>query len=796
MRALVMITWMVMGLSLTGNGQLQYTISGTVTDDAGLPLPGCHVHYRDVCSITDSQGQYLFTRTQAGPTRLLFTFVGFQSVDTLIVVKADHVLDITVRPDVQALNEVAVISQRTLSAGALRQEPVTNALVMQNYAGTFAKSIERIVGVNTMDIGVSASKPVIRGMSSNRVVVSENGIKQEGQQWGADHGLELDPFSVESAVVVKGASGIEYGSDAIGGYVQVRNDNVPSKQSLSGDATLLGRSVNNTLGASLYIQGRGDRFFYKGRVSALDFGDYKIPTDSIVYLTRDIPIYNKRLKNTAGNELNLSGQVGVLTERLKSTVSVSRVYQKSGFFPGAHGAPDLDRVSDDGDDRNVAFPFQVASHLKVLSNTRYYLGTGAFLVDLGYQNNHRQEWSAFHTHYPNQTPPDQNSDLELDFRLHTYNVNLKYEWAYGEGFKLVVGTQNQWKENDIAGYNFLLPAYSAFNSGWFAKHELRWSDRLTLFAALRYDWSQLQTVGFFDPVLYDYFIAQGQSEEEANFYANRSEAMDKQQHDFSWMLGAVLRPGEAISVSLNLGKTFRSPTAIELGANGIHHGSFRHEVGDPDLSSEKSYYLDGSLDWSGDKSTFYIGPYLYYFTNYLFLQPTGEWSALPHAGQLYRYSQSEALMAGLEVSMEHDFSMKWSGLINVEYIYNRQLGRATKENYPLPFSTPVNGFAELSYEPFQASPQNRNWRFFVNSRFALDQNRIARNEQVTPGYVLMGGGVSVDINTKSLPWQLLFQVNNLLNRKYYNHVSFYRKLEIPESGRNFQLMVKVPFAVR
>lgn len=793
MRQFIVIAWMVMGLVLPVKGQSHPIISGTVTDESGQPLPGCHVHYQDVCSITDTRGYYRFTKIQPGVVRLLFTFVGFQPVDTVVVVSRDQVLDVIVHPEIQALNEVAVVSQRTISTGALRQEHVTNNLVLQNYAGTFAKSIERIVGVNAMDIGASASKPVIRGMGSNRVVVSENGIKQEGQQWGADHGLELDPFSVESAVVVKGASGIEHGSDAIGGYVQVRNDHVPPKQSISGDATLLGRSVNNTVGASLYLQGRGDRLFYKGRVSALDFGDYKIPADSIVYLTRDIPIYNKRLKNTAGSELNFSGQIGLLTDGVKSTLSVSRVGQKSGFFPGAHGAPDLDRVSDDGDARNVGFPYQMASHLKVISNTRYYLGAGVLFTDLGYQNNHRQEWSAFHTHYPNQSVPEFDSDLELDFRLHTYNINLKYEWRYREADKLVVGSQNQWKENGIAGYNFLLPAYSAFNTGWFIKNERHWNDRISFFAALRYDWNQLQTVGFFDPVLYDYFIAQGKSEEEAVFYANRSEAVNKHQSDYSWMLGTKVSPGEALTLSLNLGKAFRSPTAIELGANGIHHGSFRHEVGEPDLSSEKSFYLDAGLDWDSDKSSLFIGPYLYYFSNYLFLQPTGEWSWLPHAGQIYRYSESEAVMAGLEFSLEHAFAKNWSGMVNLEYIYNRQLTNETSGNYPLPFSTPMNGFAEISYVPFRAPLQKVNWRFFMNSRFALEQERIARNESITPGYIIFGGGMTVDVNTTALPLRVMFQVNNLMNRSYYNHVSFYRKLEIPEPGRNFQLMVKIPF---
>src|SRR5690606_17909684 len=161
-----------------------------------------------------------------------------------------------------------IVTKNNLSANRLNTQVVSKEFVKENYAGSLAKSLERLPGINAMEIGAGTSKPIIRGLGFNRVVVSENNSKHEGQQWGADHGLEIDALSAEEVEIIKNSGVIEYGSDAIGGVINIKNDQIPGENSFSGSYTFLGKSVNNALINAIQVQHRNNRFFYKIKASA------------------------------------------------------------------------------------------------------------------------------------------------------------------------------------------------------------------------------------------------------------------------------------------------------------------------------------------------------------------------------------------------------------------------------------------------------------------------------------------------------------------------------------------------
>ncbi len=766
-------------------------LSGKVLDEQGEVLPGAHVHYKDWCSVTSTDGSFKFEEVTL-PAIIEVSYLGFAS-QRVEVKSLDKEIIVRLKASQTWVNEVAVKSNRMDTAKSRKTEVISADFLSQNMSGTFIKSLERLPGVNAMDIGANSSKPVIRGMGFNRVVVSENGVKQEGQQWGADHGMEIDPFNIETAEIVKGASGIEYGSDAIGGYINIINDHVPVPHSLSGTASILAKSVNGTLGASVYVQSRAEKQYLKVRVSVLDFGDYSVPTDHIVYLDRVVPVYHQKLKNTAGKEYDAYVQWGYVSDSYKTSLTLSNVYQKSGFFPGAHGVPDINRVQDDGNSRNIDYPFQMANHSKLLNSHKIYFDSSELSIDLAYQYNIRQEQSLFHTHYSNQPVPEKDPNLEFDFRLGTYSVNTKYVVKSVDNHRIETGVQMQYRNNDVAGYNFLLPEYTSGALGLFVKDEITLSSSWRLYLGLRYDASNLKTSSYYDSILYSYLIGQGMSADEANRYAWRSAGINTSFGDFSWLVGAVYQPSNPWLIRLNVGKAFRMPTAIELASNGVHHGSFRHEGGDANLDSEKGYYADMSMEYRENKWSMGLSPYAYYFSNYLFLQPTGTWSSLPHAGQVYQYSQSAAILAGLEWSAHLQIAPRLKAEATVEYVYNRQVSSEPSKRYPLPFTPPLNGFLELGYQLKNAAAWHGKTRFFVNSRMAASQNRVARNEKATDGYVIFGAGVSTNLAWPSPHTELVLQGFNLMNTKYYNHISFYRQVEIPEQGRNIQFMLKVPF---
>ncbi len=792
MRMYLLLTMLWFSMAMPVFSQ-QYRLQGIVTDEQQQPLPGCHIQLPDTLIVSDDQGRFEVQSRSHENIRLLLSFIGYQPMDTVLTqANLSQMIHLSLTPLAANIATIKVEGKRKQTQ-SLTSEVIQETFISRTQSGSFIHSLNRLPGVNSMDIGSHTSKPVIRGLSFSRVSVSENHIKQEGQHWGADHGLEIDPFAVESAEVVKGPSAIEYGSDAIGGYIHLNNNRVPAPNQQQGNFQLLGKSVNQLYGGSLYLESRKQHSYIKLRGTLLDFGDYRIPTDTILYLSRKIPIVNRALKNTAGYEQDFSVHTGVIYNQFSSSLSGSIVSQQAGFFPGAHGIPDLNRVQDDGDSRNTDYPFQKSTHTKLINNTRFQVGSTDWFLDLAYQHNDRSEWSQFHTHYPEQEAPQNDPDLELDFQLKTFQANLKTDFQLSPTQDLSIGVQSQWKQNDIAGYNFLLPNYQSNSQGAFIRYNWKLSPTVSLFSGVRFDLSQVEIAGYFDPVLFDYLKGTGATDQEAESYATRSKQLKRSFQDFSWLVGLVIQSSSNITTRINLGKAFRTPTPIELASNGVHHGSFRHEQGDNQLKPERGYYGDLSLEWRIPKGHYEITPYLYYFSNYIFLNPTGEWSKLPHAGQIYRYTDSRALLSGVEISLNQQLLPRLQLSANLEYIRNTQLSEQANQRYPLPFTPPTNAFGELEYQFHKPSKYMEDLKFFINTRIALDQNRVARNELKTPGYQLFGLGLSSQISTSNQPIAITLQVMNLLNTKHFNAISFYRRLEIPEPGRNIQLHVKIPF---
>lgn len=301
-----------------------------------------------------------------------------------------------------SLSEVVVTEsyqQHQMKKTALTVDVANKDFLRKNFTGNLMQAMANIPGVQAMDIGVGTSKPMIRGMGFNRIVVLENGVKQEGQQWGADHGLELDAFNVDAVNVLKGPSSLLYGSDAMGGVIDITPAVVPLTNQFFGEAALLGKSVNGTVGGSVMLGFRKNAWFTKMRYSEQHFGDYRVPADTVIYLTQKMPLYGRKLKNTAGLERNVSFFTQYHHKDYKSDYVVSNVFQKNGFFPGAHGIPDISRLQDDGDSRNIELPFSQVNHLKFTTHQQYAWESILLSGDFCYQNNHREEWSAFHTHY-------------------------------------------------------------------------------------------------------------------------------------------------------------------------------------------------------------------------------------------------------------------------------------------------------------------------------------------------------------------------------------------------------------
>lgn len=766
-------------------GYSQFTLFGSVVDSEQKPVSGAVVQLGQHQTISDSEGLFTFSGLPKGNFTLSVTHINYQEYLKRIELNHEVYMEIQLLPKLNLLDEISVYSS---SQPIENTEKITNTSITSNFSGSLGASLENIAGVNAFRIGSGAAKPIIRGLGHNRIAVAVNGIKHQGQPWGSDHGLEIDAFSTEEVEIIKGTSSIRYGSDAIGGALVIKNNSAAQTDTLQGSITLLGRSVNQTIGAAFDLKERKDKLYYRISASYLDYGDLKTTTDTIVYLTRNIPIHNRKLKNTAGMEWNALGQIGYMGQNYQSTFLISNNRTKAGFFPGAHGVPDLNRLQDDKNSRNIEYPYQQVNHLTVQNSHQWNFSENKLNIALGYQNNRRQEMSEFHTHYSNQNTPESHSDVELDFNLTTWSADTTLRLHHSSFSQTELGLQSHYQQNTIKGYSFLLPEYEQFSTGVFALHHYKLSNQIKFNLGVRYDFASTSLSGFYDTFLYDYLTSQNYPQEIATQYALRNPELSKTFSNLNGKMGVLYTPDEKWSVALNLGSSFRTPTAIELGANGVHHGSFRHEKGDSSLDSEKGYTADLQIGFSSDKFRIGVNPYLYYFSNFIYLKPSGAFSILPHAGQIYQYAQTRALLTGGEFESEITWN-RFQTTIIAEYIYNKQL----KDNYPLPFTPPINLYTKVNYTLIRDSKHLKNTEIYFSGKYFASQNRIAQNEELTPASFVMDLGFSTSLKFGKTTPKLVLSVQNLWDTHYYSHTSFYRALEIPEQGRNVQVMLQIPF---
>lgn len=380
----------------------------------------------------------------------------------------------------------------------LQVELIGKEFLQRHFSGNLMQTLEHIPGVRSMDIGSGFSKPMIRGMGFNRITVTENGIKQEGQQWGADHGLEIDAFNAERIIVRKGPSSLLYGSDAMGGVIEILPLPAPVGNQVFGEVLLLGKSVNGNLGISIMGGIKQNNWYFKIRFSEQHYGDYRIPTDTVVYLTQRLPVHNRRLKNTAGYERNISFFTEYRRRQYSSNYTVSNAYQKNGFFPGAHGVPDAATIEDDGNHRNIELPYSQVNHFKIMTHQQYMWENVIASLDIGFQNNRRQEWSLFHTHYGTQEPPTKDPDKELGFYLNTYSAAAKMKWHASGKWEHSAGWDTQYQQNRIDGYSFLLPEYRRFTTGVMWLTMFRATPNLCVSGGARFDYGKVTIESYQD----------------------------------------------------------------------------------------------------------------------------------------------------------------------------------------------------------------------------------------------------------------------------------------------------------
>lgn len=779
--------------------QQSYSIEGRIVNAEQEPLAGAAIYLKPYNKglISDKNGHYNIKHLSAGKYIIDISYMGYKSYKDTLSIHTNTQYNVVLHPSSLNLQEVKVedhYTEQRKREEALSIEVVNEDYVKQHLGGSLMSSLERLPGVSTIGIGSGQSKPVIRGLSFNRVLVVENNIKHEGQQWGSDHGLEIDQYAVDNIEVIKGPASLMYGSDAIGGVIAMKNRKLPTPNSYGASLDLSGKTNNDLLGSSLNVYARKKDLYMAGRVTVLDYGDLKVPTDSIDIYSYRAALDDRHLRNTAGHEKNVHFTLGLIKRQWQSKLYISSINNESGFFANAYGLEPR-RVNTDlhnASTRDIHYPYQQAQHFKAISSSFYQWDTWRAELDLGLQRNFRQEWSNYVQHgYMPATYPDSlggHSDLEREFDKYIYSAQLKFSHQPQKPLHFNYGASADFQDNTIGGHGFIIPQFKQFNIGTYALVNYQINPKSKLQAGLRYDYGNINTKSYHDwyPTPLD---EKYPNEVE---YLQRAQAIERAFTNLSWSLGYNYNATHWF-YKVNMGKSFRMPIAKELAANGVNFHRFSYEIGDANLSPEISYQLDAGIDYHTTHFAIGATPFINYFTNYIYLNPTSEHDRLYGNGnQKFYYRESEVFRFGGEVHAHYKVLKNLQLGIVGEYVYSEQM-TGDKKGYTLPFSPPASGILNIKY--------HRNHIYAIRNPYAsLDyrltaaQNRIVPPEKMTEASQVVNLALGGDIRIHQQEISINIQIQNILNTKYFNHTSYYRLINIPEAGRNLIVTIRIPIS--
>ncbi|UOB17468.1 TonB-dependent receptor [Abyssalbus ytuae] len=770
--------------------QQSFTIKGVVINSNTMePVTEVNIKGENLFAISSFNGEFFISNISKGRYHLKISHIGY--ITEYMTIEVDRNIDnivIKLKESVTNLEEVQVLgktkNQKAKELPVITYE-VSKGFLNQNRENSLMQTLQKIPGVSTINIGSGQSKPLIRGLGFNRVSVVQNGVKHEAQQWGADHGLEIDQYDIENIQIIKGPASLLFGSDAVAGVVDIQSPEIPQPHSFQGEVNLLGETNNNLLGVSAGVTGRKDKWFYRGRLTFRDYGDYKVPTDKINYENYIFELHENHLRNTAGTEANSAFSLGFLSGKVKSETFISNVYARNGFFANAHGLEvRSSNIDYDRSDRDIDLPFHEVNHFKIINNTSVYQDKHTLHLDFGYQHNHREEHSepAPHGYMPN--PPD---TKEREFIKNTWSLNTKNTRKINDNQEVVFGLNAEFQDNQIGGWGFLIPEYTRFTAGVFVYDHFKIKEKIHLQGGLRYDFGVIDTKAY-----YDWYPSTVNNSDGSTSYIYLQRAQNKNLN-FNNISGSVgisyIR--DKITYKLNIGKSFRIPLANELASDGVNYHMYRYEKGNLNLKPEESYQIDIDLDYSTKNFSFGINPFVNLFENFIYLNPTPDYY---ETLQIYEYTQSKVLRVGGELKFGYALTENLRIDASAEYVYSRQRS-GPKKNFTLPFSPPLSGLVSANYQFKKDLFCFKNIRVIADYRLTEKQDEIVPPEEKTEGYQVLNLAFLSSINLFNSEKQtgLRFKLNNVFNTKYFNHTSFYRLIDVPEAGRNISLSLTIPF---
>ncbi len=743
------------------------TLHGIIKDNTGQPLTGIVVQIPklNAGTVTDSNGKYNITNLPAGKYAVQVSALSFKPETANIVISGITEYNFTLIENV--LDKVTVKASKLMEIHTVSHTEISGLELLQTRGESLGESLKELPGLNSVQTGPTLSKPVIHGLSNNRVLIMNDGIRQEGQQWGSEHAPEIDPFVANKISVVKGAASVRYGSDAIGGVVMLSPDALPTTKGISGDVYLVG-ATNGQMGAfSTALQGGFDKklsgLAWRIQGTLKDAGNFSTPR---YYLT-----------NTGLHEGDFSASVCYKWKKFDFDAYYSQYYTEVGICLAAqsNSLAELQRKSQmltpgipSYFTYDIARPYQTVDH-SLFKTTAAYSFDNKSKIELtfGWQNDIRQEFddiSVAKNTAAYSTP-------QLRFQLITHSIDLIYTQQAKNGFTGSFGLCGKTSGNIFEGVRSLIPNFRDYNIGAFAIE--RYSlGKFTFEAGLRQDYRwlqvyerQLNTLGLYD-VTYQYTNATG-------------------------TVGATYRYNNHLSASFNIGSGWRAPSINEMYINGEHFSDASYQVGDSTLKSERSLNTGLSVNYTSNKLRASIDVYYNQINNYIYEKPS---LTLRHLASgtfpEFDYTQANVNIRGIDGVVQYDIHP----LVTLQ----------SKTTIVRGFNESINNW--LIYMPCDRFENGLVFHLgsigkLKEPYFSVENVSVSKQIRVPPNsdfvapplaYSIFNANAGFTIPIHKNTLNVSFTVNNITNLAYRDYLDHFRYY-VDELGINYILRIKYSF---
>ena len=739
-------------LSLFASLQLyaQNQISGIITDkNTQTPLFGVQVYIPALQKgcLSDTDGYYIIENIPNGTFSIQFSYLGYRTnIKKITIFSSDENLDINLQ-ETYILSEEIVVSAGAYSSqheNAIKIESISIEALQHETGLSLIENLSHIPGISMVSKGKGVVSPVIRGLSTSNIIMLNNGVRLENFQFSVNHPYMIDEAGISKVEVIKGPASLLYGSNAIGGVINVIPERPAAAESIIGDAYMKYFSNTEGIQANIGIKGSGNNIFWGIRASQKSHKDYKQANGETVpnsrFNQKDAHLFTGWHKNITSFKLFYSYdemQLGlVIPQAIKTVEENSR--ENKNWYQDLH------------------------NHI-LISKNQLFLNTWEIEANFSYQNNHRLlKTSLENEHF-----------ISTDMLLQTLNYELKGHWDISKNKKFIMGYQGmyQMNKNGLAPQH-ILPNYTQRDHSLLALYQFSIQDKTHLQIGLRYDLRRL-------------LIPEQKSSGLENDQ-NILPSLDKQYQNLSASAGLTYEINQQLLLRFNLATAYRIPNVAELTQDGFHAN--RYEIGNRDLLAQRNYEIDFSTHYHIQALRFDLAFFYNRIRNYIYLSPTVD--TTEQGIKIYRYNQNHAFIYGLESSIEY-VPFRW---FNVKTSYSYLLAKQDNDQY-LPF-IPQNKW-QLSFKTTKEKMGLFDHFFFeIKNEIVFKQNHASIFETKTEGYYLLhiSIGSTFKIKKQNLIWQI--SVHNALNEEYIDHLSTLKPLGYYNMGRQFSFSLKIPFSIK